>query len=93
MEKRIFKYTLQIEDKQVINLPKGAEFLTVQTQFNELQLWALVDQNEIDQEERYIEIFGTGHPVYYDMGVDRKYLATCQLDDGNFVFHVFERLS
>jgi hypothetical protein len=93
MEKRIFKYTLETQDKQFINLPKGAEFLTLQTQFNEPQLWALVDPNEKEKEERCIEIFGTGHPVNYDMGVDRKYLATYQIDDGNFVFHAFERLS
>ena len=92
MEKRIFKYTLKTEYKQIINLPKGAEILTLQTQFNEPQLWVLVDPNETDQEEKYIEIFGTGNLVCYDMGVDRKYLATYQLDDGNFVFHVFERL-
>lgn len=93
MKKRIFKYTLETKDEQVIILPKGAEILTVQTQFNEPQLWALIDPNCKNTEVRFIEIFGTGHPIDFDRGVDRKYLATYQLYDGNFVFHVFERLS
>ena len=92
MEKRIYKYTLEQMGIQSITLPKGAEILTIQTQFNDAQLWALVDPEEQDREERRIEIFGTGHAIYYDMGVNRKYLATYQLDDGNYVFHVFERL-
>jgi hypothetical protein len=90
MEKRIFKYPLEVENKQVINLPKGSELLTVQTQFNKPQLWALVDPNEKEKEERYIEMFGTGHPINYNVDLERKYLSTYQLDGGNFVFHVFE---
>ena len=92
MEKSIFKYTLETTDSQIINIPKDAEILTIQTQFEEPQLWALVNpENEIV--ERYIEIFGTGHPVYCDMGIERKYIATYQLSGGNYVFHAFERLS
>jgi hypothetical protein len=92
MNKSIFKYTLKTTDKQVVQLPKEAEILTIQTQFEEPQLWALVN-HENEPEERTIEIFGTGHPVYYDMGVERKYIATYQLSGGNYVFHAFERLS
>lgn len=43
-----------------------------------------------EKEDRFIEIFGTGHPVGYDMGVDRKYISTYQLNGGSLVFHVFE---
>jgi hypothetical protein len=93
MEKRIYKYTLETTDKQVISLPTGAEILTVQAQNDEPQLWALVDPNEKYTEERYIEIYGTGHPVYCDMGVERRYLAAYQLSDGALVFHVFERIN
>ena len=92
MEKSIFKYTLETTDKQVVKLPKEAEILTIQTQFEEPQLLALVNP-ENEPEERTIEIFGTGHPVHCDMGVDRKYISTYQLSGGNYVFHAFERLS
>ncbi len=86
MEKRIFQYTLETKYEQTIILPKGADILTIQTQFNNPQLWALVDQNETEKEKRYIEIYENGEGICYD----RKYLGTYQLDDGNFVFHVFE---
>jgi len=92
MEKSIFKYNLETTDRQTVLMPKGAEILTVQTQHEDGKLWALVDPNA-PLEERVIEIFGTGHPVYCDMGVERKYIATYQLPGGNYVFHAFERLS
>jgi hypothetical protein len=92
MEKSIFKYTLETTDSQYLDLPKDAEILTVQTQFDEPQLWALVNPKN-ENTERHIEIFGTGHPVYCDMGIERKYIGTYQLSGGNYVFHVFERIS
>ena len=92
MIKSIFKYQLKTTDQQFVKLPVGAEILTIQTQFEEPQLWALVDP-ENETENRCIEIFGTGNPVYCDMGVERKYISTYQLSGGNYVFHAFERMS
>ena len=93
MKERIYKYQLETTTQQVINLPVNAEILTVQNQ-NELPcLWALVDSEQKETEERYIEIFGTGHDVGYDMGIERKYIATYQLMNGNFIGHVFERIN
>ena len=40
--------------------------------------------------DRYFEVFGTGHSIYYDMGIDRKYINTCQ-DSLGLVWHIFER--
>lgn len=91
MKKKIYKYDLDVTDIQVISLPLGSEILTVQTQFDIPRLWALVDPNELDTEERTIEIFGTGQDVHYDMGIDRKYISTFQMHAGNLVFHAFER--
>ncbi len=90
MHKIIYKYPLEVTDVQNISLPVGAEILTIQTQ-NEIPcLWALVDPNGIEKESKTIEIFGTGHPVGYDMGVSRKYISTFQLRDGQLIFHAFE---
>lgn len=89
--KTIYKYRLDMTDFQQVSLPKGAEILCVQSQHNIPNLWALVD-TEQRREMRQFEIFGTGHEVKEDMGIDRKYIGTFQLNDGNLVFHVFERL-
>ena len=92
MKKTIWKFELEIADKQTIEMPVNAEILTVQTQ-NEIPcLWALVDPDD-PKEDRVIKIFGTGHPIVYDAGVDRKYIGTYQLRGGSLVFHVFEYTS
>lgn len=92
MQKTIYKYQLDIEDKQFIVLPKEAEILSVQVQNSIPCLWALVDPKE-EHEERTFEIFGTGHPVHYDMGVERKFIGTFQMRSGALVFHLFERVN
>jgi hypothetical protein len=86
---RIWKWTLAVTDAQVLSMPVGAEVLTVQTQGDELQLWALCD-TVAAREDRVFEIHGTGNPV---SGRPGKYIATFQMHDGALVFHVFERAS
>ena len=88
MSKTIYKYPLQIIDEQWVNIPKGAEILTVQIQNGIPCLWAKVDAQE-DNERRLIEIIGTGNPI---SNSDRKYISTIQLEKGKLVFHVFEYL-
>lgn len=90
MKKTIWKFTLEVKDIQTLDMPKGAEILTVQFQETHGQLWALVDP-EAEIEERDIEIFGTGNPIHCDMGLTRQYIGTYQMHGGNLVWHVFER--
>jgi len=89
MNKEIWKFELETTDHQILKMPLGAEILTVQMQNDTPCLWALVEPSQ-EKERRFIEIFGTGHPLGYDMGVDRKYISTYQLHGGSLVFHVFE---
>jgi len=90
MEKTIWKYELEVTDKQFIRMPKDAELLSVQNQNEKPCLWALVKPNTAT-EERCFEVFGTGNPIHCDMGVDRKYIGTFQMQKGALVFHLFER--
>lgn len=92
MNKTIYKYPLLVTDFQEVLMPIGAEILTIQTQDENACLWALVDPNELVVEYRNIEIYGTGHPIYCDMGISRKYISTFQLQGGKLVFHSFERI-
>ena len=89
MNKTIWKFQLETIDNQTLKMPVGAEILTVQTQFEKPCLWALVDPNA-EKEDRFIEIFVTGHAVSYDVSVEMKYIGTYQLHGGSLVFHVFE---
>ena len=90
MNKTIYKYPLAVTDFQEVLLPIGAEILTVQAQGENAFMWALVNPNEQQKEARNIEIFGTGHPIVYDMGISRKYISTFQMHGGQLVFHAFE---
>lgn len=89
MKKSIWKFGLETTDNQEIEMPIGAEILTVQTQHEQPCLWALVHPSA-EKEIRHFEVFGTGHEVSYPTGTDRKYIGTYQLHGGSLVFHVFE---
>lgn len=91
MQQTIWKFPLEITDAQRIKMPQGAEILTAQFQGETLCLWALVNP-ERPTNERVIEIFGTGNPVWVDMGVSRKFIATAQQPDTPLVWHVFESM-
>jgi len=87
--KTIYKYAIKPEELTQLNLPMGAEILTVQSQKNNVCLWALIDTDMDEPEARTIEIIATGNQII-DSG--RKYISTFQLYDGDLVFHAFERL-
>lgn len=89
MAKKIFKYKIEVEDMPVLELPEGAEILTVQVQNGEPHLWALVDESR-PTKRRYFELYGTGHPV---PDAVRNYIGTFQMRGGNLVFHLFELIS
>lgn len=81
---KIFKYHLQVTERQIVQLPKGAELLTVQIQRHQPCLWALVEETA-PLEPRAINLYATGESIP-NLG---KYLGTIQLDHGHFVLHAF----
>lgn len=85
MNKRIYKYTLEIISDQIVNMPQGAWILSVANQGGKLCLWAMVD-TDMDTVPRHIEIIGTGNPVSEE---DRWFIGTVVLSQ--FVWHVFEK--
>lgn len=82
----IYKYPLETTDEQKIEMPKGANILTVQVQNGTPCLWALVNP-ENRPEQRIISIFGTGNPI---KPANIVYIGTYQLMEGKLVLHVFE---
>lgn len=98
MKKQIWKFNTvpngRFEGEVSIRMPKGAEILTTQTdkKDNTPCIWALVDPYA-EIEERLFEMYGTGHDIHYDMGVERKYIGTYQYQKGEFIGHIFERIN
>ena len=71
----VWKYALAMADTQLVNLPNGAEILSVQDQRGTLTIWAMVDPDEKRISPMTIEIIPTGVPV---QPAKRKHLATVQ---------------
>jgi len=85
----IFKYPIPIKDHFILELPKNAKILTVQTQRGTPKLWAMVD-SETEKEARHFRLSGTGHPLGKDYLRIINYIGTFQMENGGLVFHLFE---
>lgn len=99
MNKSIWKFKLEpseldFDNKITITMPYGANILTAAGQGDDICLWAEVDNRmSAPTTGRTFEVFGTGHTIPYDMGIERKYLGTAMIYGGKLVFHVYERIN
>lgn len=87
----IWKFQIgELADVVEIDMPKGAQILTIQMQHGNPCIWAVVDPLE-KSVRRGIAIHGTGHNI----NTAKKYIAegyigTFQLDNGSLIFHAFD---
>lgn len=88
-QRRILKQELRITDLQVIHLQSFTEILSIQIQNNIPCIWYLCYPDNLLQEITF-EIFGTGH--YIEDNIERKFIGTFQIDNGKYVFHLFQRI-
>src|SRR5579872_4380097 len=89
--KKIWKYQLIIVNEQQIALPVGAKILAVQVQHNMPVIWAEIDVTQ-PIEMRSFQTFGTGHNIVDQPGFEREYIGSYQIDNGDLVFHLFEKV-
>jgi hypothetical protein len=85
----VWKYAMPFgsgPDTFSIEMPAGADVLTVHVQNGAPQIWALCDPTAPD-ETRHFRIAGTGHPIGEDI---KGYVGTFMVAGGSLVFHVFE---
>lgn len=92
--KSVYKYPLTAQTNK-LRLPKGAEILSAGWQAPEVVIWALIDTEQTEAEERHIEVAGTGWPlpVGEDKTVEFKFITTVQMNDTaimRLVWHIFE---
>ena len=87
----IWKFPVALEDRFSVSIPKGARILTLQLQRGRPQMWVLVNP-EVSPEQRTFRIVGTGHRYSANVLGSWRYLGTFQMQDGAFVWHVFEEL-
>ncbi len=86
----IYKYPLGNAPSQrpfAIEMPAGAEILTVQVQRRQACIWALVDPTA-ETETREFYLAETGRLL--DLAGDGQYIDTFQLEQVGLVWHLFE---
>ena len=85
----VYKYPLDITDRQSVCLPLGAQILSIQAQNNTLMLWAMVDPDQVAQSV-VLQILGTGNPA--QVSHRAKHIETVQMPTG-LVWHIFKEVS
>lgn len=84
--RRIFKYPLEVEQRQLLHMPVGAQLVAVIEQQEMPVLYALVDE-EAPHEQRIIRVVTTGE----EFTAESRYIGTAVLK-GWYVAHVLELL-
>lgn len=80
----VWKFPLPFPGLNVLEMPEGAEVLTVQMQGDYPVLWALCNPDAPKQTRTFLQVM-TGHWLTHRPG---RYVATVQV--GDLVVHVFE---
>jgi hypothetical protein len=83
----IWKYEVPILGCFSLELPAGAELLTVQVQFGVPCIWVIVDP-EKPLIEMQFRLFGTGHEINPKMG-ELTHVGSFMMLDGMLVWHLF----
>ena len=86
MRKKIWEFVLTEAERQEIRIPEGSQVISVQEQFGQLVLWAVVD-TEAEPESRVIVVFFTGQSMEGVLAI--RHLGTVLRSTG-LVVHVFE---
>lgn len=77
--KAIFKYSLPVQEKFVLELPATAQIIRVDDVEGKFWLWAIVETDpEHPKEQRFIECYKTGQPIETPLP-ELIYLGCCKL--------------
>ena len=82
----IYKYELEVTDKQVFEMPYGAKPLSVDTQNGHPCMWVQVNTNT-KMFKYEVVIVGTGHPLPNMMNL--KYVGTFKMYNDKLIYHVY----
>lgn len=86
---RIWKYELGT-NRTTLQMPVGAHVLDAQVQHGGVVLWALVSP-DAPKVEREFYVYMTGEMIV-DTPDYLLYISTVQIQGGDFIAHVFERV-
>ena len=78
----IHKYPMDLDDHEVVFMPRGAKIAKIGVQRGKICVWALVD-TDMPETEHHFYIRGTGHPA----PDGKPHVGT--VEQGDFVWHIF----
>ena len=92
--KTIWKYELKFEEKFQIEMPVKAivRYVALDEKTNKPCIWVELEPSTTTQEYHF-ELFGTGHEIHSNMGVERIYLGSYQYQNGEFIGHLYQRIN
>jgi len=85
----VWKYPLEILNKQTILVPTGSKYLSLIEQNDIPTLYFLVNDGEEVMETISISMRGTGHPVEREMSKASRYIGTVNTYNGRLVWHIW----
>lgn len=88
MKKTVYKYAVG-DGPFELEMPKGAQILSVHTQKGVPQLWALVNPDAPKVTRRFL-LCGTGHTLEKDSHDRWDFIGTFLVHGDSLVFHLFE---
>lgn len=83
----IHKHVVFLGDTFTLELPEGAEFLSLQIQHGKPQMWFRVDDSRPVRRQIF-GICGTGHEIP-SLVAHAPFRGTFQMEGGSLVLHVF----
>ncbi len=83
----VHKIPVVLNDTFTWELPEGAQFLSLQVQRGDAQMWFRVDTRNALRRQSFA-VVGTGNEIPESMA-HAPFLGTFQLSGGALVFHVF----
>lgn len=86
--KVIYKYPLEPVKYQFVEMPKSATILKCAAQWNDVCLWALVDERDTEEVKQQKIVTVMAGEVFDDSNL--TYLDTVLLERDETVVHVFE---
>lgn len=82
---KVYKYQITNKKRQDIELPEGAQILSLQLQKGIPTIWALVDPEAVTYTRRFF-VVATGEEI----GDHLEYVGTFQVPESELVFHIFK---
>ena len=87
---RIYKYTLDIKDFQLIDISGFIKILSVIEQDDKLVLYTIIDSESRISSAIPIFIYGTGNDC--DEAYNKRFINSVSMFDGRLIWHVFTNM-